>query len=186
MSQLENLKNGLPYIDDQEVQEHMFGIKKLNHQYNHEFCEVEKHRILEEMGVSFKGTITLNASFKCDVGFNLSFGEDCFINYNSVFLDTGKITIGDNVFIGPNCSFYTPVHPLDVTQRNMRLEKALPIVVEDNVWFGGSVVVLPGVTIGNGSVIGAGSIVTSDIPEAVLAFGNPCKVIRKITEADKW
>ncbi|MFC3157868.1 DapH/DapD/GlmU-related protein [Chryseobacterium arachidis] len=87
---------------------------------------------------------------------------------------------GDNVFIGPNCSFYTANHPIDVKPRNEGLESAHPIKVGDNVWFGGNVTVLPGISIGNNSVIGAGSVVTKDIPDNVVAVGNPCKVVKSI------
>lgn len=95
-------------------------------------------------------------------------------------MDGGGITFGDNVFVGPNCGFYTATHPLKYEDRNKGLELAEPISVGSNTWFGGNVVVLPGVTIGEGSVIGAGSVVTKDIPPNSLAVGNPCKVIRQI------
>jgi acetyltransferase-like isoleucine patch superfamily enzyme len=102
-----------------------------------------------------------------------------------VILDPAKVTFGDNVFIAPNCGFYTAGHPVDAQLRNELLEFAHPITVGNNVWFGGNVVVLPGVTIGDNVVIGAGSVVTKDIPSNVVAVGNPCKVLREITEADK-
>jgi len=94
------------------------------------------------------------------------------------------VIFGDNVFIGPNCCFSTAGHPIDSEQRNKGLEFAYPITVGNNVWFGAGVIVLPGVTIGNDVVIGAGSIVTKNIPSGVIALGNPCKVIRKITDED--
>ena len=102
------------------------------------------------------------------------------MNHNCVILDGGKVEFGDNVFIGPNCGFYTAGHPIDAKLRNKGLEYVRPIKVGNDVWFGGNVVVLPGVTIGDNVVIGAGSIVTKDIPSKVVAYGNPCKVIRKI------
>ena len=104
---------------------------------------------------------------------------------NCIILDEAKVTFGDNVFIAPNCGFYTAGHPLDVEQRNKGLEYAYPITIGNNVWIGAHVCVLPGVTIGDNTVIGAGSIVTKNIPANVLAAGNPCKVIRNITEEDK-
>ena len=112
-------------------------------------------------------------------------GENFFANYNCVILDCAPVTFGDNVFIAPNCGFYTAGHPLDYPTRNALLEFAKPITVGDNVWFGGNVVVLPGVTIGSGSVIGAGSVVSRDIPENVLAVGNPCRPIRSINQEDR-
>ena len=104
------------------------------------------------------------------------------MNHNGVILDAAKVEFGDNVFIAPNCGFYTAGHPIDVEQRNKGLEYAKPIKVGDNVWIGGNVVVLPGVTIGNNCVIGAGSIVVKNIPDNSIAVGNPCKVIKQINK----
>lgn len=118
--------------------------------------------------------------FFCDYGFNIEVGEDFFANTGMVILDEARVTFGNHVFIGPNCSFYTPCHPLDVVTRNKGVEWSLPITVGNNVWFGGNVTVCPGVTIGDGAVIGAGSVVTHDIPAGVVAAGNPCKIIKKI------
>ena len=122
--------------------------------------------------------------FFCDYGYNIETGENFFMNMNCVILDGAKVTFGDNVFVAPGCGFYTAGHPLDVERRNAGLEYALPIRIGNNVWIGAQVCVLPGVTIGDNSVIGAGSVVTKDIPSGVLAAGNPCRVIRPITEAD--
>lgn len=123
--------------------------------------------------------------FHCDFGNQIELGENFYANYNLTILDTAKVTFGDNVFIAPNCGFYTPGHPLDVERRNLGVEYAYPIQVGNNVWIGGNVIVLPGVSIGNNVVIGAGSVVVNDIPDNMLAVGNPCKVIRKICEDDK-
>lgn len=122
--------------------------------------------------------------FWCDYGFNIEIGEHFYANHNLVILDGAKVIFGDNVFIAPDCGFYTAGHPLDVDRRNKGLEYAKPITVGNNIWFGGGVKVMPGVTIGDGAVIGGGSVVTKDIPANVVAVGNPCKVIREITEAD--
>ena len=122
--------------------------------------------------------------FHCDYG-NISFGTNCVINYDCIFLDDAPITIGDYAFIAPMCCFSTVNHPLDVGQRNNYLASSLPIVIEDNVWLGARVTVGPGVTIGKGSVIGAGSVVLRDVPPGVLAAGVPCRVVRPITEQDK-
>ena len=124
--------------------------------------------------------LTINHGFKCDYGSNITVGEHFYANYNLVVLDCAPVVFGENVFIAPNCGFYTAGHPLDAPTRNSGLEFAKPITVEDNVWIGGNVTVLPGVTIGSGSVIGAGSVVVHDIPSNVVAVGNPCKVIRTI------
>ncbi|OCK51621.1 maltose acetyltransferase [Chryseobacterium sp. CBo1] len=118
--------------------------------------------------------------FYCDYGYNIEIGENFYTNHNVVILDCAKVTFGDNVFIAPNCGFYTAGHPLDAERRNKGLEDAKPISVGNNVWIGGGCTILPGVTIGDNTVIGAGSVVTKDIPANVLAFGNPCKVVREI------
>ena len=124
------------------------------------------------------------APFWCDYGYNIEIGENFFANHNTVILDGGKVTFGDNVFIGPNCGFYTAGHPIDARRRNLGLEYAWPIRVGDNVWIGAGVHVMPGVTIGSNVVIGAGSVVTRDVPDNCVAAGNPCRVIRPITKED--
>ncbi len=128
--------------------------------------------------------VSIVSPFFCDYGYNIEIGENFFMNMNCVILDGAKVTFGDNVFVAPGCGFYTAGHPLDAEKRNAGLEYALPIRIGNNVWIGAQVCVLPGVTIGDNSVIGAGSVVTKDIPSGVLAAGNPCRVIRPITEAD--
>lgn len=120
----------------------------------------------------------------CGFGWNISVGDDFFANNNCVFVDPGKITFGDFVFLGPGCQFYTAHHPIHPELRNQKYERALPISVGDNVWIGGGTIVVPGVTIGSNVVIGAGSVVTRDIPDNVVAFGNPCRVHRAVTEED--
>lgn len=124
-------------------------------------------------------------NFFCGFGFNIEVGDHFFANNNCNFVDPGKITIGDYVFLGPSVSLFTAHHPIDTEMRNQLLEYAAPITIGDNVWIGGNTVVVPGVTIGSNVVIGAGSVVTKDIPDNVVAAGNPCRVIRPITEADK-
>lgn len=125
-------------------------------------------------------TFTIEQPFMCDYGYNIEIGENFYANHNLIILDGNKVKFGDNVFIAPNCGFYTAGHPLDAKRRNEGLEYAKPIEVGNNVWIGGNVVVLPGVKIGDNVVIGAGSIVTKDIPSNVVAVGNPCKVIKEI------
>lgn len=124
--------------------------------------------------------ITVVSPFFCDYGYNIEVGENFFANTNCAMLDGGKITIGDNCFIGPNCGFYTPSHPEDSQLRSEGWEYTRPITVGNDVWFGGNVCVLPGVTIGDNVIIGAGSVVTKDIPSNSVAVGNPCRVIRKL------
>lgn len=124
--------------------------------------------------------LELLSPFTCDYGNNIVLGKNVFINSNCYFMDGAKITVGDNVFIGPSCGFYTANHPLDYQTRNQGIEQALPILIGNNVWLGGNVIVLPGVEIGDGCVIGAGSVVTKDIEANSIATGIPCNVIKKI------
>lgn len=145
----------------------------------------KQKELLEQILGSIKGNSVITAPFYCDYGFNISIGENFYTNYNVTILDGAKVTFGDNVFIAPNCVFSTSGHAIDSEQRGRGLEIAWPITVGDNVWIGANVSVLPGVTIGSDTIIGAGSVVNRDIPSGVIAAGNPCKVIRKITEADK-
>ena len=133
-------------------------------------------RILGKTG----NRICVQSAFWCDFGRNIEVGEDFYANHGLTILDGAKVVFGAHVFVGPDCGFYTAGHPLDVERRNLGLEYALPIHVGSNVWIGGHVTVCPGVTIGDGTVIGAGSVVTHDIPENVLAAGNPCEIIRKL------
>ncbi len=123
--------------------------------------------------------------FHCDYGYNISIGDNFYSNYNLIILDCNNVNIGDNVFIGPNCVIACAEHPIDYETRNSGLEVALPITIGNNVWIGANVCILRGVKIGDGAVIGAGSLVNKDIPSGVIACGNPCKVLRKIEEKDK-
>lgn len=139
----------------------------------------ERKAILKKMLGKTKEKFLIEQPFICDYGYNIEIGENFYSNHNLTILDGNKVKFGDNVFIGPNCGFYTAGHPLDVEERNKGLEYAKTITVGNNVWFGGNVVVLPGVKIGDNVVIGAGSVVTKDIPSNVVAVGNPCKVIKE-------
>lgn len=132
-----------------------------------------------------RGSFVITAPFYCDYGSNISIGDNFYTNHNCTILDGAKVTFGDYVFIAPNCVFSTAGHAIDAQMRADGLEIALPITVGNRVWIGANVSVLPGVTIGDDTVIGAGSVVNKDIPGGVVAAGNPCRVIRKITEADK-
>lgn len=146
---------------------------------------VRQQEILKQLLGKMGEQVCITAPFWCDYGYNITVGDHFYTNHNCVILDGARVTFGDNVFIAPNCVFSTAGHPLDTEQRNRGLEYAYPITVGDNVWFGASVTVLPGVTIGSNTVIGAGSLVNRDIPDGVVAVGNPCRVLRKITEEDK-
>lgn len=129
--------------------------------------------------------VNILSPFHTDYGTRCFIGDDSFLNHGAYLMDCAPITIGKHCFIGPNCGMYTAIHPLIAEERNQGLELARPITLGDNVWLGGDVTILPGVTIGSGSVIGAGSVVTRDIPPNVVAVGNPCRVLRPITEQDR-
>lgn len=139
-----------------------------------------RENLLQEILGEVKGSILIEQPFYCDYGYNIRVGENFYANFNLVILDEAPVTFGDNVFIAPNCGFYTAGHPVDPKERNKGLEYARPITVGNNVWIGAQVCVLPGVTIGDNCVIGAGSVVTKDIPANSIAVGNPCKVIKTI------
>lgn len=129
--------------------------------------------------------ICIEQPFHCDYGKNIEVGKNFFANYNCTILDVGKVKIGDNVMFAPNVSIYTAGHPIHPDSRNSGYEYGIGITIGDNVWVGGSVVINPGIHIGNNVVIGSGSVVTKDIPNNMIVAGNPCKIIREITEADR-
>ena len=138
-------------------------------------------KILGKTGES----INIQPPFRCDYGYNIEVGENFFANYNLIVLDVGKVRIGNNVQIAPNVAIYTAGHPIHPDSRNSGYEYGIDIEIGDNVWIGGNTCIMPGVKIGKNVVIGGGSVVTKDIPDNMIAVGNPCKVIREITEADR-
>lgn len=188
MTEKEKMLAGMLYnASDTELVRERTLCKDLCYEYNQTSpSDLEKRQgIIQKLFGKTAGNFLIEPSFWCDYGYNIEIGKNFAMNHNCVILDVGKVTFGDNVFIAPNCGFYTAGHPIDYERRTSGLEYGYPITVGDNVWFGGGVHVTPGVTIGENTVIGAGSIVTKDIPAGVLAVGNPCRVLREITEADK-
>lgn len=185
MTEKEKMLSGLMYdANDETLLNDRNVCKDLCNKYNSlKPTQVEEQKdIIRKLFGKYGNEFCIMQSFWCDYGYNIEIGENFYVNHNCVILDCAKVKFGDNVFIAPDCGFYTAGHPIDVKTRNKGLEYAKPIIIGDNVWIGGGVKVLPGVTIGNNIVIGAGSIVVKDIPDNVVAVGNPCKVIRKITE----
>lgn len=144
-----------------------------------------KDRIAKAIVKEFGENANIIPPFTCDYGCNVKVGNNTVINHSGVFLDTNEINIGKHALIGPKSGLYGAIHPFDVEARNEGIEKAKTINIGDGAWLGGKVTVVPGVSIGKHSVIGAGSVVTKDIPDDVVAVGNPCRIIRKITEDDK-
>jgi maltose O-acetyltransferase len=140
----------------------------------------ERNRIVKELIPHAAGGLWLQPPFYCDYGYNIKLGEKVFFNFNCVVLDVMLVTIGSRTLFGPNVQIYTATHPLDHRERAAGLEYAKPVTIGEDVWIGGSAVICPGVTIGDRSIIGAGSVVTKDIPADVFAAGNPCKVIRTL------
>ena len=188
MDQKERMLAGLPYKAwmDGLSEERLENRKKV-FRYNHlePGDRAEKDRLIREIFGRTGEHINVEPPFFCDYGHNIEVGENFFANYNFTVLDVGKVRIGANAQIGPNVSIYTAGHPLHPDSRNSGYEYGIPVTIGDNVWIGGNVCILPGVTVGNNVVIGAGSVVTKDIPDNALAAGNPCRVIRQITEADR-
>ena len=170
-----------PNYDEELIKEREY-VKDLCFEYNNTKPSNRNKQkdILKEIFKMDYENILIEAPFYCDYGYNIKIGKNFYANHGLVLLDAGGITIGDNVFIGPSCEFYTSHHPIDKEIRNKGLEYASPIIVGNDVWFGGGVKVLPGITIGNNVVIGAGSVVTKDVPSNSLVVGNPAKVIKSI------
>ena len=188
MNQKERMLAGLPYkawLDGltEEREANKVRIWRYN-QLSPADRETRDKLIREIIGKCGK-SVSFEVPFHCDYGWNIEVGENFYANYNCTILDVGHVKIGKNVMFAPNVSIFTAGHPVHPDSRNSGYEYGIPVTIGDNVWLGGGVIVTPGVTIGNNVVIGAGSVVTKDIPDNVIAVGNPCRVLRAITEADR-
>lgn len=186
MNNIERRDAGLPYISDETVmEEQKLTRRKLNTFNKTDIFEFDSlGEQLKEL-IHTEGSAFVNPPFHCDYGTHIYVGDNFYANYNCMIIDVAKVTIGKNVMFGPNVAVYTAGHPIHPAARNTQYEYGIPVTIGDNVWIGGNTVVNPGVTIGDNVVIGAGSVVTKDIPANTVAVGNPCRVIKEITEEDK-
>lgn len=184
MTEKEKCQQGLLYDAnyDKELLADREKAKEVLYDYNRlrPSQQSEKTQLLKSFLGKTGEQLIIEPPFACDYGYNIEVGENFYANVNLVILDGAKVCIGDNAFIAPNVGIYTAGHPLDAEERNQGLEYARPVTIGHNVWIGAGVSILPGVTIGNNAVIGAGSVVTKDIPDSVLAVGNPCRVVKEI------
>lgn len=189
MTEKEKMLAGMIYdanYDPQLIAERL-DCKELCHDYNSLRPKDTEGRnaVIRRLLGSVQDGFLIEQPFVCDYGYNIHIGRNFYANHNLVILDGARVEFGDNVFIAPNCGFYTAGHPVEAEERNKGLEYARPIRVGNNVWIGANVCVLPGVSIGDGCVIGAGSVVVRDIPANSVAVGNPCKVVKKISGNEK-
>lgn len=191
MTEREKMLAGELYdCGDAELLTQWHKAKNLMRDYNHTDSEnmQEKDRILTELLGGRGENLWITAPFFVDYGNNIYFGNNCEVNMNCTFLDDNRIIIGDNALIAPNVQMYTAFHPTNAAERFGKMREdgsfafcktqTAPIVIGNNVWIGGGVIIMPGVTIGNNVVIGAGSVVTKNVPDNVVACGNPCRVMR--------
>ncbi|MBQ8578309.1 MAG: sugar O-acetyltransferase [Clostridia bacterium] len=187
MSNTERREKGLLFLADDDDWAEMKHARRLLWKMNHtDTTDFDGIRAIanELLGKSDETTF-INPPFTCDYGKNIEVGRNFFANYNCIILDNAKVTIGDNCLIAPNVSIYTAGHAVHPDNRAGGWEYGIPVTIGDNVWIGGNTVICPGVTIGDSAVIGAGSVVTHDIPPMTVAAGNPCRILRAITEDDR-
>lgn len=188
MTEWERLQNGMIYNDfDKDLFDRRVAAKKLFRAYNKTDDEevALRHQIMQQLFQKVGENVWIEPDFKCEFGKNITIENDIYINFGCVILDCAKVTIGSHTLLGPNVGLYAANHATDANERINGGCYGKPIHIGKNVWLGGNVKVLPGVSIGDNTIIGTGSIVTKDIPANVIAVGNPCKVIKEITEADK-
>ena len=184
-SMRERMLAGEPYVFDESLGHDTRRCRELLHRINTASPDEDDERdaLLRELLGSFGDESNIRPPFRCEYGFQLHVGARTFVNFGLVCLDVARVTIGDDVQIGPGVQLLTPTHPLEPGPRRDKWESAEPITIGDNAWLGGGVLVCPGVTIGRDTVVGAGSVVTRDLPSGVLAVGNPARVVRRITGA---
>lgn len=182
-SMRERMLAGELYIaDDPEIIADLDRAARLTERFNRGAADDPQGRLaaLRELLGSVGEDTWVRPPFHCDYGWQTHLGPRCFVNFNAVFLDVARITIGADVQIGPNVQLLTATHPVEAEPRRAKWEAAKPITIGDNVWLGGGVIVLAGVTIGDNTVVGAGAVVTRDLPANVVAVGNPARVVREL------
>lgn len=188
MTEKEKMLSGNLYMaNDKELKADMKKSRMLTRLFNNTTEEQKGYRaeLLKELFEKTGENIYIEPPFRCDYGCHISVGNNFYANYDCIILDVCKVDIGENVFFAPRVCIYTAGHPIDAEVRNTGLEFGKSVKIGNNVWVGGSTVINPGVNIGNNVVIGSGSVVTKDITDNVIAVGNPCRVLREITEEDK-
>lgn len=188
MNQRERMLSELPYKAWEDgLEEERKESRKRVHRYNNLPPEAEKEKdaLIREIFGKTGENIFVEAPFRCDYGTHIEAGNNFYANFNCVILDVAKVVIGENVMFAPNVAVYTAGHPVHPDSRNSGYEYGIGVTIGDNVWVGGNSVINPGVHIGNNVVIGSGSVVTKDIPDNAIAVGNPCRVIRYITEEER-
>lgn len=186
MNNIERRDAQLPYVSDGAIFEQQKVCRKLVQELNTvDRSDFDAIGALVKKLLGKSDGAFINPPFYCDYGFNIEVGKNFFANYNCMIIDVAKVKIGDNCQMAPNVAIYTAGHPLHPVSRNSAYEYGIEVTIGDNCWIGGNTVIVPGVHIGNNVVIGAGSVVTKDIPDWCVAAGNPCRVLKKITEDDR-
>ena len=186
MDQIKRRDAQIPYISDERVMEEQKIARRLTQKLNTmDRADFDGLKAVTEELFAPGSDVFVNPPFYCDYGSHISFGRQCFVNYNCTIIDVAPVRFGDYCQVAPNVAIYTAGHPIHPATRNTQYEYGIEVTIGDNVWIGGNVVICPGVHIGDNSVIGAGSVVTRDIPAWSVAVGNPARVIKTITEADR-
>ena len=188
MTEKENMLSGKLYaFRDKELKADILKSREINRLYNNTTEEEKEYRkkLLRELFENVGNAIRIEPPFRCDYGHHISIGDNFYANYDCIIIAVNKVNIGNNVLLGPRVCIYTAGHPIDAIIRNKLLGFGKPVTIGNDVWIGGNTVINPGVAIGNNTVIGSGSVLTKNIPDNVIAVGNPCKVLRSITEEDK-
>ena len=187
MTNRERRDKGMAYITDASVLAEQFKSRILQKSYNRmiPFNAPKAYLLLKLMGLKYGKDTFIDTPFRCDYGKHITVGKRFYANSYCTIIDVAPVTIGDNVMLGPNVQIITAGHPIHPDSRNSKYEYGIPVTIGDNVWIGAGAIILPGVNIGSNTVIGAGAVVTKDVPDGVVAAGNPCRIIKEITEEDK-